>query len=253
MKKTLLLGLLLLIACQPTTPMPTPTATITKTATRVTPTLIPTTATEVFTPSPTLTPEPPPRYFGGAFDPQPEHWVTHLASGESMPQVQFEDGFLTFYLTQPYTWVFATYDAYDYTEIHIEAIMQSRQVTPSSMGLICRYSKNGWYEFTISEDGTYSVLFGQWLAEEIAAYTPVVADSSEYIHTERENGYVANKIGLICQEDILWLYMNDKLFRKLDVSRFGLKDGKVGVAAASFENSSVVAAFGSFSASEPEN
>jgi hypothetical protein len=253
MKKNLFIGLLLLTACQPATQVPALTTTPVLTATRPPPSSIPATATDTSTPPPTFTSEPPPRYFSGNFGLQPELWVTYLASGESMPQVQVEDGLLTFYLTQPYTWVYATYDAYDYTDIHIETIMQSRQATPSSMGLICRYSENGWYEFTISEDGTYSVLFGQWLADEIAVYTPIATDSSEYIHTQRENSYFTNKVGLVCQEDVLWLYMNDKLFRKLDVSRFGLKDGKVGVAAASFENTTVISAFESFSAIEPEN
>lgn len=252
MKKILFSGLLLLTACQTATAMPTVPATPVLKATGTAPSTFSPTPTDVFTPSPTFTPEPPPRYFSGDADPQPEEWVAHLASGESMPQVQVEDGFLTFFLTQAYTWVYATYDAYDYTNIHIEAIMQSRQVSPSSMGLICRYSENGWYEFTISEDGSYSVLFGQWLADEIATYTPIATDTSEYVHTGRDAGYVANKIGLTCQEDILWLYMNEKLFRKLDVSRFDLTAGKVGVTAASFENTSVIAAFGNISVSEPE-
>jgi hypothetical protein len=252
MKKILLSGLLLLTACQTVTAMPTLTATHALKATGTAPSTNSPTPTDVFTPSPTFTTEPPPRYFGGDVNPQSEEWVVHLASGESMPQVKVENGFLTFFLTQAYTWVYATYDAYDYTNIHIEAIMQSRQVSPSSMGLVCRYSDNGWYEFTISEDGSYSVLFGQWLADEIATYTPVATDTSEYVHTGREEGYVVNKIGLTCQEDILWLYLNEKLFRKLDVSRFGINAGKVGVTAASFENTSVIAAFGNISVSEPE-
>ena len=249
MKKTILIGLFFLVACRNSTPQPAPSPQTTPT--RISPTFEPATVTETFTPAPTLTPEPLPRTFTEKFDVLPEHWVTYLASGASVPQTQIEDGTLTFYLTQPYTWVYATFDAYDYADVHIEALMHSRQATPSSMGLICRYSEDGWYEFTISEDGTYSVLYGQWLAQEIATYTPVAADTSEYIHTQREADSVSNEIGLTCQEDILWLYMNGKLFRKVDVSRFGLKDGKVGLAAASFENVTVTAAFDWFSVGKP--
>ncbi|GAB4417073.1 MAG: hypothetical protein Kow002_03310 [Anaerolineales bacterium] len=213
---------------------------------------MPVTATATPTPTPTSTPEPPPRYFTEEFESRPVHWGTHLASGEVMPQIQAADDALTFYLTQPYTWVYATYEAYDYTDVHIETLMYSRQAVPSATGLICRYSEDGWYEFTISEDGRYSVLFGQWLANEIATYTPIATDVSEYIRTERENDAVINKLGLTCQEDILWLYMNDKLFRKLDVSRFGLRAGKVGVAAASFENVTILAAFEYFLVDQPD-
>ena len=50
------------------------------------------------------------------------------------------------------------------------------------MGLVCHYDEqDGWYEFNISNDGTYNLLYGQWLAEEIARYTPILNDTSERI------------------------------------------------------------------------
>ena len=79
----------------------------------------------------------------------------------------------------------------------------------------------------------------QWLSEGVADYTPVAADRSEYL----KHGAEKNEIGLACQDNALLLYLNGKLFRKLDVSRFGLQAGKLGLAVASFENTPVLISF----------
>ena len=89
--------------------------------------------------------------------------------------------------------------------------------------MICDYSEsNGWYEFNLASDGTYNVLFGQWLAQGIAQYTPIATDTTEYL----KPGNLNYEIGLTCQENILLLYINGKLFRKLDVTRYGLTEGR---------------------------
>jgi len=239
MKKLLLLGCLLLaVACQPATltlaPSPIPIS-----ATQTPP------ATATVPPKPTLTPSPIPptplpRFFTEEFDGALPAWSILQSSGETSPQTSVENGALIFSLTSRYEWVYVIIGAQDYTDVRIDASVDSRSISPSSLGLICRYSEsNGWYEFNISEDGTYTVLFGQWLAAGVANYQPIASDFSEYILRDGSE----NQLGLDCQENILWLYINGKLFRKLDVSRFGLAEGKLGLSIASFENIPVVAGF----------
>jgi len=239
MKKLLLLGCLLLaVACQPATltlaPSPIPIS-----ATQTPP------ATATVPPKPTLTPSPIPptplpRFFTEEFDGALPAWSILQSSGETSPQTSVENGALIFSLTSRYEWVYVIIGAQDYTDVRIDASVDSRSINPSSLGLICRYSEsNGWYEFNISEDGTYTVLFGQWLAAGVANYQPIASDFSEYILRDGSE----NQLGLDCQENILWLYINGKLFRKLDVSRFGLAEGKLGLSIASFENIPVVAGF----------
>jgi hypothetical protein len=116
------------------------------------------------------------------------------------------------------------------------------------MGLICRYGDAGWLEFNIASDGTYNVLFGDWLAEGIAQYTPIATDSVEYIHP----GTFDYEIGLTCQENYVLLHVNGKLFRKIDVARFQLIEGRVGLSAASFEEFPMIASFDWFKVGEPE-
>ena len=75
--------------------------------------------------------------------------------------------------------------------------------------------------------------------EGIACYTPILNDTSERIET----GNSANEIGLDCYENIVQLYINGKLIRKLNVAHIGLTGGKVGLSLASFEEAPVILSF----------
>jgi hypothetical protein len=246
MKKLLVIGCFILItACIPATPEPTPTAT----ATRLLPTPVPATATVTFTPSPTFTPEPPPRFFTEEFDSALLHWSTLYASGDaSRIETLNQDGKLTFELYSSNAWLYAIYGGYEYDTVHIEASIESTGSDINYMGLICNYQEQkGWFEFNISSDGSYTVLYGQWLAEGVASYMPVAEGDSEYIHA----GNDTNEIGLDCLDDRLQLTINGKLFRNIDVSRFEMDWGKVGLAAASFEEVPVILAFDWVKVNEP--
>jgi hypothetical protein len=116
------------------------------------------------------------------------------------------------------------------------------------MGLVCQYSEqNGWIEFNLSSDGGYTVLHGRWLGEGIASYVPLAEGNSEYINV----GNGMNEMGMDCLDDTLQLYINNKLFRNIDVSRYKMGVGKVGLAIASFEEVPVILSFDWVKVSEP--
>ena len=253
MKKLFLIGLFLLTAClspsegQPGTSEPTslPAAT----ATHFLPTPIPATATETLTPPPTFTSEPPPRFFTEEFDSAPVHWSTLVASGDaSRIETLNENGKLTFELYSSNAWLYAVYGAHEYETVHIEASIESGGSNTNYMGLICNYTEqDGWFEFNISSDGSYTLLYGQWLGEGVASYVPIADGSSEYLNL----GNTTNEMGLDCLGDTLKLYINGKLFRNIDVSRFELDGGKVGLAVASFQEVPVALSFNWVKVSEP--
>ncbi len=254
MKKLYLIGLLLLAGCvapsaSGQTAIPVTTSTPTATATRLPPTPISATATETLVPTPTFTPEPPPRFFTEEFDNAPVNWSTLHASGDaSRLETLNQDGKLTFELYSSNAWLYAIYGAYDYETVHIEANVESAGSNSNYMGLVCSYTEqDGWFEFNISSDGSYTVLYGEWLGEGVASYMPVADGQSEYINT----GNSTNEIGIDCLGDTLQLYINGKLFRNMDVSRFELGGGKVGLAVASFQEVPVIISFDWVRVSEP--
>jgi hypothetical protein len=238
-KNFLLIGCLALtVACQSETaaaPMATQTAPPSATA------------TQTLTPAPTFTPTPVPLFFTEDFNTDLGAWAAFQTGGAESPAVSLENDFLRINFPTPNAWYYAIHNAHEYSGVFVSARVLG---TPTgSLGVICDYSEsNGWYEFNLASDGTYSVLLGQWLAEGIAQYTPIAIDTSEYLKAGKLN----YEIGLTCQDNTLLLHINGKLFRKLDVTRYGLTKGKIGINASSFEETPMIATFDWVKVSEPE-
>jgi hypothetical protein len=245
MKKFILIGCLFLTsACQTATQTPavdSPPTTSPQTPTR------PATAAPTFTYTPEFTPTPIPLFFTDEFDSANTiAWTSFQTGGETSPTLTIENGLLRFDLSSPDTWFYAIHSAHNYQDVNVTAKFSG---PPSgSAGLVCRYSQSGWFEFNIASDGTYSVLFGQLLSDGVASYIPIAGDPSEYLIP----GSMDYEIGLTCQQNFLLLHINGKLFRKLDVARYELTEGKAGISTSSFENSPVVVTFDWFKVREPE-
>jgi hypothetical protein len=198
-----------------------------------------------FTPTPTLTPTPVPLFFTDDFNSDLGSWVSFQTGGKETPSLKLENDLLRIDISTPDTWYYAIHNAHEYPGVFVNAKFSG---TPTgSLGIICDYNESkGWYEFNIASDGTYSILFGQLLAEGIAQYTPIATSGSEYL----KPGKLDYEIGLTCQDNILLPQINGKLFRKMDVTRFGLTEGRVGITASSFAEVPMIATFDWFKVGE---
>ena len=248
MKKYLLVGLLLLTsACQTATPTPDPSLFPTATPPPSSPTPIPDTQTPEPTSTPEPTPTPLPQYFTTNFDSSLSGWVILQAGNDAVPNISTEDNTLRLQMDSPYTWLYVLYGPFDYTDTHVETQFTNSAVTPASTGLICRYSEtDGWLEYNVSTDGTYNVLYGRWLDNGVADYLPITDGSSNQVKQSGET----QQIGLTCAGTTLRLYINGTIIRSVDVSSYELDEGKVGLAASSYENTPVVIVFDSVTVSE---
>ena len=238
MNKLLLIGCLLLAACQPA-PTPTPVAPLFPTQTPL-PTPVPVTDT----PAPTSTPEPTatpfPRFFTSEFDGSLAGWVVLQAGNEATPNITMENSRLIIQMDAPYTWVYALYGTHDYDNVHAETKFVNNAMSPASIGLICRYSEtDGWFEYNVTTDGTYNLLYGTWLSNGIAEYLPVLDGFSNAIQPSGTE----QQIGLICNGATVSMLIDGTIIRNADVSRFELTSGKVGVTSSSYENTPVITSF----------
>ena len=246
MKKLLLIGCLSLIsACQPATAtpalLPTPTATFPPTPIPVTDTPAP---TATLAPSPT----PLPRFFTNEFDSVLEGWVTLQAGNDFVPNVRAENSNLILQMDSPYAWVYTVYGAESYANVRIDAQFENRAGSPSSTGLLCRYSEeNGWFEYNVSTDGTYNLLYGNWLTVGIADYLPITDGSSNLIQPSG----ASQQIGFLCSDTTVTLLINETIIRSVDVARYELTEGNVGITAASYENTPIIAAINWVTVREP--
>lgn len=247
MKKLLLLGFIFITACQPT--LTTPNATLPATAT-IPPsqTPIPFTDTPAPTATQTLAPTPLPRLFINEFDSPLASWTILQTGNETAPVIKTENSSLILQMDAPFVWAYAVYDAQEYDNIRIDARVTNQAGSPASIGLICRYNEmEGWLEYNVSTDGTYNLLYGNWLASGIAEYLPIMDGSSNLIQPSG----AAQEISIICSGTTVSLLVNQTVVRNADVTRFELTNGKVGITVSSFENTPVIAAFDWLRVSEP--
>jgi hypothetical protein len=243
MKRTKLSFLLIVMfvaACQARTAEPNVT-----TAPAASPSPVPTT-TPTQEPSPvpptaTASPSPVPaeRVFSEQFEAGSPYWTyVQVDTGAALPTPTVVGGFLVFDMLSPNQWVYGIYEPFEYGDVRLDAAVQVRSGGGAVPGLVCRYDeKRGWYEFDILDDQTYVLLYGQWLAEGVARYTPLVQAGSEKI-VDGEN-----ELGLLCEGDVLTPFINGTQLRRRQETTYGLTGGKVGVAAASFEQAPAEIAF----------
>ena len=248
MKKFLLFGCLLLFtACQTATVAPTSTPLPLSIETPL-PTPIPATDTPVPTPTIALSPTPLPRFFTNEFDSALEGWAILQAGNDFVPNIKAENSTLVLQMDSPYSWAYAIYDSENYSNVHIETKFENRGGSPASVGLVCRYSEeNGWFEYNVTSDGTYNLLYGQWLATGVADYLPITDGSSNLVQPSG----APQQISLLCADTVLTLSINGTVVRSLDVARYELTEGKVGVTTASYENTPILVALDSVTVREP--
>ena len=167
-------------------------------------------------------------------------------AGREPVDADAQHGLLSLDLGTPNQWVYALYDAHVYSDVRVAARLEFGAGGQGAAGLICRYDQAvGWYEFNIYADQTYALLFGQWLAEGVARYTPlVIAESEEIIPS-------VNELAFVCQGDILTPYINGVQMRRRQENVHVLNEGKVGLSAASFESAPVRISYDWVSVSNP--
>ena len=199
------------------------------------------------TPSPSPSLPPPSRFFTEEFTGAAPYWkYVQVDTGAAVPSPTIDGGFLVFDLPSPNQWIYGIYDPFEYADVRLDATVEVRFGRNAVPGLICRYDKErGWYEFDVLDDQTYVLLYGEWLADGVARYTPMVQGQSEKIVSGE------NELGLLCEGDVLTPFINGTQLRRRQEGTYGLTSGKVGIAAASFEQAPAEIAFDRLQVSLP--
>ena len=141
-------------------------------------------------------------------------------------------------------WYYLLYDPFTYGDVRVDTEVQNGGVPSNSVSLVCRYDDDlGWYEFNISSDGTYNILY--YDAVIYKGYKLLADGASKNINLGRDS----NTYTIICEGRELSLYTNNvhvKTVEHKDLTR-----GLVGIGLNSYESCPVIMTIPWFEISQP--
>jgi hypothetical protein len=158
-----------------------------------------------------------------------------------------KDGYMVFNLQKPNKWVFALYDGSTYDNVKTEVSVDNRGKNNNNIMLLCRYSDEGWYAFSIANNGLYWI----WAYDRTGAVSKgwnlIVNGGSTAIKQGKDtNTYTAS-----CSGDSLSLFINGKEVKTISDRKFKFREGKVGFGVLSFEVMPILVDVNSLKVSQP--
>jgi hypothetical protein len=190
-------------------------------------------------------------FYTEQFDGNLETWSQYMTSGlETQVQVGLGNGSVVFQLTPQENSIPAAIlinEAITYSDVMVEAVSTNLGTNANGASLICHFNDNGWYQFTISNGGTYEV----WAYDAVGAVDPgytLLYNSGSALITP---GKVTNTYTAVCRGSDLTLYANGNLLYNLQDTKFNFTEGSIGIGASSPQNMPVELQFDSLTVSQP--
>jgi hypothetical protein len=192
----------------------TPIATATFVSTQPVPTAI--------IPPPTATVALPPASFSDEFEKGlSNYWAYFVALGDKKDvDIAAQGQHIRFSITERDTYAYLIYELQQYEDVQIETEVINQGTNNNNVGLICRFSEDGWYEFNVSSSGIYQIY-----AFDNNEYRLIRNGGSTLIHM----GQDANVYRAECIGNALSLFVNDEQVWSGQDNTF--KSGMIGLSA----------------------
>ncbi|HKJ38453.1 MAG TPA: hypothetical protein VJ972_06740, partial [Anaerolineales bacterium] len=163
------------------------------------------------------------------FDGNLDAWASFMTSGiDSQVTTGVENGNLSVQLS-PYEdklpRFYLVNNTYSYSQVAVELISTNIGNNSNGVSLICQYSDAGWYEFTMSNAGLYSIN----VYEPSAGYVQLAGGGSAAIKA----GKNTNSYEAVCNGNELSIRVNDELVYTIVDTKYNFSDGKIGIGVSS--------------------
>jgi WD40 repeat protein len=199
-------------------------------------------------PTPTMIPNTYTEEFNANLD----TWSAFMTSGRDRHvQMAIEHGGFHIKLLQSedrIPWAYWVNDAFAYTDVQLEAAVTNKGNNANGVSLICRYNDYGWYEFTVSNAGLYTIFAFDRTVPAEQGHVALATGGSSAIKT----GAVTNIYTAKCKSNELSLYVNGTLVKTLTETLFNFPEGKIGIGVSSPQRLPVDIQFESIIVSIPE-
>lgn len=166
-----------------------------------------------------------PDFFTEDFAGDLSNWKYYVTSGDenklTITTDQTNGGRVTTRLDDPKLAVYFYYQPYTYQDVTLTLTYVNRGHNSNNVNVVCRHSDNGWYEFTVQNDGLWQI----WAHDTAggADYVDLADGGSNDINTTGSNVISASCIG-----SDLTLYINGSEVKSVQDTRYYLTEGLVG-------------------------
>ncbi len=216
---------------------------------RPVPTAMPAQVQPTDAPSPTPAPTETPvlQFFREEFDQDPG-WNYFLTYGdESKADVDFTNSLMTFNLTGTDIYAYYLYEDFEYRDVRLDIRAENRGKNNNNISLVCRYTEDGWYEFSTEGGGVWYL------------YAAVPGGDGQIKYNIIDNGGALalkqgkeiNEYSMICQENEIRLYINDTEIKTVRENNYTFSDGYVGFNISSLNVYPIIVEVNWFEISEP--
>ena len=191
-------------------------------------------------------------FYTEEFDGNIDSWSRFMTSGiDRQVETAFQNGSMKIKLspfedrTPQIYWV---NNSFTYTNVQLEAITINNGNNANGVSLICHYNDYGWYEFTVSNAGLYSIYAFDTSIPSSEGYFELASGGSFAIKT----GQTTNTYTAVCKGNELTLHINGTLVKSLTDPVYNFTEGNIGIGASSPQNLPVDVQFESLSVSSTE-
>jgi len=202
------------------------------------------------TEEPTTAPEPvTQQFFTEEFDQDPgSDWVIDIlgpgadANKDSI-KTEFSNGRMRIEIPKDDLYFYYTYTGFSYDNVRMDLLADNRGVNSNNVSLVCRVSKDGWYEWSVGSDGLW------YLYAVTDKYNLITNGGTTFL----KQGKAENTYGMVCKDKTISMFINDKEIKLSPVTdnTYGLRDGSVGFNISSLQVTPVIVEVESFKISEP--
>lgn len=192
-----------------------------------------------------------PSFYTEEFDGDIDTWSTFMTSGiETQVNMTLGNGVLSVQLSpheDEVPWVHFINNAFTYNNVQVEVVTTNNGNNANGVGLVCRYSDKGWYEFQASNAGLYSIYAFDAAGAAGQGYDQLANGGSPAI----QFGHVTNVYTAVCRDDELTLLVNGTPVSTINDTVYNFTEGKIGIAVSSPQTLPVDVQIESVTVSEP--
>jgi hypothetical protein len=196
---------------------------------------------------PTVAPSNDQAFYTEEFDGTLDSWTPFTIGNESQVKRSLESGKLVFSLSAVGDNVPAAYlynPSFTYTDVQLDVVTTNNGNNSNAVALVCRYTESGWYEFDISNSGTYSIYAVDVVQQ---SFNKLAEGNSPSIKA----GLSTNLYTAVCKGSELTLYVNGDLVDTITDSSFNFSAGNIGIGVSSLQGLPVDVFIESLKVSQP--